>query len=108
MDKLVLNGYIERLIASKGHDEEAREAILAFAKTIRKSSRVQIDASLSLPGSTVTGQTPAQGTVQIRDDQVETKEFSRGLAVERVGYYKLWWQQNWLLIATLLEIRFGD
>jgi hypothetical protein len=99
MDRLLLNGYIERLIDTKGHDAEAREAVAEFARSMKGSSPFQVRGVMQKPGGSFTGQTPEHGPVQVDDEKPETKEFSRGLVQERAGYYKLWRQDQWIHIS---------
>lgn len=99
MDRITLNGYIERLIDSDGHDAEARAAVLAFALEMKESSPVQMNALIEKPGSSFTGQTPEHGNVKVDDDKKETKEYSAGSVLERVGYYKIWRQKEWVHIS---------
>lgn len=88
MDKLELNSLIERLIDSKGHDREAREAVAEFGRSIRSPKPIQIEGRYQKPGGTVSGQTE-HGLVSMEDDRQQVKEFARGVAQERVGYYKV-------------------
>ena len=74
-------------------------AIVEFAKTLRNANRFQLEASASLPGNTVTGQTPEHGSIQVEDDRPRTKEFSAGVSRARVGYYKIWRQKRWIFIS---------
>jgi hypothetical protein len=99
MDRISLNGFIERLIDSSGSDQEAREAIVEFANSMKGSSHLQFRGLIQKPGGTFTGQTPEHGSVQVDDDKPETKEFSRGTVQERVGYYKVWKQKDWVHIS---------
>lgn len=88
VDRITLNRQIESLIDAKGHDEEARIAIAAFARDL-SSSAVSIEGTFRRPGGTVKGQTPGHGLIEIREDRDRTAEFARGVHQERVGYYKL-------------------
>lgn len=99
MDRILLNGYIERLIDSQGHDEEARDAIAGFAREIRGSSPIQLRGIMQKPGGSFSGQTPEHGSVKVEDDKPETKEFSRGIVQERAGYHKIWRQDRWIHIS---------
>lgn len=98
MDRIELNGYIERLIDSNGCDAEARQAVLEFASRIKGSASFQLRGILQKPGGSITGQTPQHGEVKI-EDSPETTEFSHGSVLERVGYYKLWRHKNWIHIS---------
>ena len=99
MDRIELNGQIERLIDSDGHDEEARRAIVDFGLSIQGSSSFQFKGLYQKPGGTVSGQTPQHGQVEVKDEHPETREFSSGSVLERVGYYKIWRQREWIHIA---------
>ena len=99
MDRIELNGHIERLIESNGHDAEARAAIVEFALGMKASASFQFRGLYQKPGGTVSGQTPQHGSVEIKDDHPETKEFTTGSVQERVGYYKIWRQKNWIHIS---------
>lgn len=99
MDRIELNGHIERLIDSNGHDGEARQAVLDFALGIRGSSSLQVRGLIQKPGSTITGQTPEHGEVKVEDERAETKEFTAGAILERVGFYKIWRQKDWIHIS---------
>lgn len=99
MDRLELNACIERLIDSNGHDAEARQAVLAFARDMKGSSNLQIRGVVQSPGDGVSGQTPEHGQVQVDDDRPQTREFSAGSVLERVGYYKIWRHKDWIHIA---------
>jgi hypothetical protein len=105
--KLELNAYIERLIDSKGHDEEAREAVSDFGRGIPQGSPVSFNAAVTKPGDTVLGQTPEQGTVLAGDDRPETKEYSRGEVVERIGYYKVWRMRRWICLSHFWKSTLG-
>jgi len=99
MDRFELNGFIERLIDSNGHDAEARNAVLEFALGIQGSSPIQLRGIVQKPGGSFTGQTPEHGAVKVDDGKPETKEFSHGSVLERVGYYKVWRQKDWVHIS---------
>lgn len=99
MDKFELNTLIERLIDSNGHDAEARAAVLDFALKMKGSSNLQIRGIVQKPGSGFSGQTPQHGQVSVDDDRPETKEFSSGAVQERIGYYKIWRQKDWIHIS---------
>jgi hypothetical protein len=87
-ERLELNALIERLIDSKGADSEAREALAGYARTLRTGSGFQFEGMIQRPGGTVAGQTPQHGSVEVRDD-ARTTEISKGMPIERVGFYKL-------------------
>lgn len=99
MDRIELNGHIERLIDSNGHDAGARDAILSFALGMKGSSPFQFRGIYQKPGGKVSGQTPQHGQVEVEDERPETKEFSSGAVLERVGYYKIWRQKDWIQIS---------
>jgi hypothetical protein len=99
MDRIELNGYIERLIDSNGQDAEARKAVVDFALGMQGSSPIQLRGILQKPGGSFTGQTPEHGNIKVDDDKTETKEFSHGSVLERVGYYKIWRQKDWIHIS---------
>ena len=99
MDRIALNGYIEKLIETKGHDEESREAVVEFARGMKGSSPFQFRGVMQKPGGSFTGQTPEHGSVQVDDDKPETREFSRGVVQERAGHYKVWRQKEWIHIS---------
>lgn len=99
MDRIELNGCIEKLIDSKGHDAEARRAIVEFALGMKGSSPFQMQGIIQRPGGSISGQTPQHGQVQVEDERPETKEFSAGSVQERVGYYKVWRQKEWIHIS---------
>jgi len=96
--KLELNALIERLIDSKGHDPDARQAVAEFGRGIRQGSPINFNASITKPGDTVLGQTE-HGTVLAGDDRPETKEYSKGQIVERVGYYKVSRLRRWITLS---------
>jgi hypothetical protein len=99
MDRLELNAYIERLIDSRGEDEEARTVLAEFAAGLKSGSPLQVLGVIVKPGSTVSGQTPEHGTVKVEDDKAERREFEKGVVQERVGFYKLTRQKNLLVIS---------
>lgn len=99
MDRIELNTFIERLIDSNGGDAEARAAVLEFALAMKGSSNLQIRGVVQTPGSGFSGQTPQHGQVKVDDDRPETKEFSSGSVQERIGYYKIWRQKDWIHIS---------
>jgi hypothetical protein len=107
VDRLELNAQIERLIESRGHDEEARAALAAFGARLKPGSPVQMLGAIVKPGSTVSGQTPEHGTVKVEDEKAERKEFERGVIQERVGFYKLTRQKNLLVIAHFWKSDLG-
>lgn len=103
VDRIALNVFIERLIDSGGQDEEARHAVAQFGRKLPNTKSVQMEGTMTRPGSKFSGQTPQHGTVQVQDKDQETKEFSMGVERERIGYYKVWRQQmkddNWIVIS---------
>jgi hypothetical protein len=99
MDRLELNAHIERLIESKGADAEAREVLAEFGWAMKEGSPIQMLGTIVRPGDTVSGQTPEHGSVQVEDGREQRKEFERGVVEERVGYYKLSRQKDWLVIS---------
>lgn len=106
-EKLELNSFIERLIDSKGHDSEARSAVSQFGRAIRQGSPVSFNAAVTKPGDTVLGHTPDHGSVLAGDDRPETKEYSRGEIVERVGYYKIWRMRKWICMSHFWKSTLG-
>ena len=98
ISRIELNGMIERLIDSNGHDAEARDTIVEFAMQMKGSSAFQFKGLYQKPGGTISGQTE-HGQMEIKDDKPETKEFSSGSVQERVGYFKLWRQKEWIHIS---------
>ena len=107
VDRLELNAQIERLIDSRGHDEEARAALAAFGAGLKPGSPVQMLGAIIKPGSTVSGQTPEHGTVKVEDEKPERKEFEKGVIQERVGFYKLTRQKNLLVISHFWKADVG-
>ncbi len=107
MDRLELNAQIERLIDSKGEDEEARAALAEFASGLKPGSPVQMLGAIIRPGSTVSGQTPEHGTVKVEDEKTERREFEKGVIQERVGFYKLTRQKNLLVISHFWKSDLG-
>jgi hypothetical protein len=105
--KLELNAYIERLIDSKGHDAEARAAVCDFGLGIRQGSPVSFNAAVTKPGDTVLGHTPEHGSVLVGDDKPETKEYSRGEVIERIGYYKIWRMRRWICMSHFWKSTLG-
>jgi hypothetical protein len=97
-EKLELNAHIERLIDSKGHDAEARQIVAAFGRGIRQASPISFNAAITKPGDTILGQTE-HGTVLAGDDRPETKEYSKGEVVERIGYYKVSRLRRWICLS---------
>jgi hypothetical protein len=96
--KLELNAHIERLIDSKGHDAEARQSVADFGRGIRGGSPISFNAAITKPGDTFLGQTE-HGTVLAGDDRPETKEYSKGEIVERIGYYKVSRLRRWICLS---------
>jgi hypothetical protein len=97
--KLELNACIEKLVDSKGHDPEARNVVAEFGRSIRQGSPMSFSAAVTKSGDSVLGHTPEHGTILAGDDRPETKEYSRGEIVERVGYYKVWRQRRWICMS---------
>lgn len=102
MDKLTINGYIERLIDSQGHDEEARMAVAEFGLTVPGASLIQMLGELRRKGGKFSGYTPEHGQVGIDDDKERTTEFSRGAPRARIGHYKIsrirTRREHWIII----------
>lgn len=98
-EKLALNAWIERLIDSKGHDAEARSKVADFGRAIQQAKALSFKAGITKSGGNVLGETPQQGSVLVNDDRKETKEYSAGEVVERVGYYKLWRLRRWICVS---------
>jgi hypothetical protein len=107
VDRLELNAYIERLIDSRGHDEEARGVLAEFAANLDPGSPVQMLGAIVKPGSSVSGQTPEHGTVKVEDEKEERREFEKGVVQERVGLYKLMRQKNLLVISHFWKADLG-
>jgi len=105
-EKLELNAQIERLVDSKGHDEEARSAVAQFGRGIRQGSPMSFKAEVTKKGDTIVGQTE-HGTVAAEDERPETKEYSAGEVVERIGYYKLWRQKRWIHMSHFWKSDLG-
>ena len=106
-EKFELNAYIERLIDSKGHDAEARAAVAEFGRAIKQGSPLSFSAAVTKTGDTVLGETPDQGTVLAEDDRPETKEYSKGEVVERIGYYKIWRLKRWVCMSHFWKSSLG-
>lgn len=99
--RFALNAQIERLIDSRGHDENARDEVAAFGRTLSRSSRFEMEMRVEESGGSVSAQTPQHGTVRIEDARQKSREIHYGEHKERIGYYKLWreTQQNWICIS---------
>ena len=110
VDRVALNRHIEHLIESKGANEEARGAIIAFTASLA-SSRVQLEVAINRPGGKIGGQTPSHGLVEIEDSQDRTTEVSYGDRRERVGYYKIarykHRKQYWIVIEQFWKSDLG-
>lgn len=104
--KLELNAHIERLIDSKGHDAESRHVVADFGRGIRQGSPLSFNAAITKPGDTILGQTE-HGTVLAGDDRPETKEYSKGEVVERIGYYKVSRLRRWICLSHFWKASLG-
>jgi hypothetical protein len=106
-DKFALNASIERLIDSKGHDAEARAAIAEFGHGLRRGSPVSFNAAVTKTGDKILGHTPEHGSILAGDDRPDTKEYSRGEVVERIGYYKIYRVRRWVCMSHFWKSSLG-
>ena len=70
----------------------------ALTPLARAGSPISFNAAITKPGDTILGHTE-HGTVLAGDDRPETKEYSKGEVVERIGYYKVSRLRRWICMS---------
>jgi hypothetical protein len=99
-ERMAVNAAIERLITRVDEDSEAARIIVSYGSKLKKSGSIQMEANSSTKssGSEVSGYSPVQGEITIKDkEHEEQKEWSFGVHKDRVGYFRLWKEGEGLL-----------
>ena len=99
-ERMAVNAAIEKLIAQDDEDGEAARVVIEYGDSLQTSGRIQISRSrhTKSSGSEVSGYSPGHGKVTVKDEgKEEHTEWDFGVHKDRVGYFRLWKEQNGLL-----------
>ncbi len=95
--RMAVNAAMEKLVARADEDGEAARVVVEYGSKLKKSSRVQVEyaSSTKSSGDEVSGYSPGQGEITIKDkEREEEKEWAFGVHKDRVGYFRLWKEEE--------------
>jgi hypothetical protein len=98
--RMAVNAAIEKLITQTDEDGESARTVIQYGSKLKKSGRVQLEYSSNTKssGEEVSGYSPGQGEITIKDkERDEQKEWAFGVNKDRIGYFRLWKEEEGLL-----------
>ncbi len=101
MDRVIVNAAIEKLITRTDDDGEAAKVVIAYGSNLNGPAHFNFEFSshTTTDGGEVTGHSPGYGNISIKDKEREKHiEKTIGFTKERIGYYRLWKEQDGVLL----------
>ncbi|MEK7612214.1 MAG: hypothetical protein AAB407_02645 [Patescibacteria group bacterium] len=93
IDRIAVNAAIEVLISQNDENGEAARTVIAYGSELQRSGFVTFESvkSTKSSGKKMSGYSPGHGDVPIQDqERKERKEWQFGIHKERIGYFRLW------------------